>query len=122
MRRLSLHALAQAIGLPGKQEVDGSQVEALHRSGQQEAIERYCLSDVAQTAFLLLRYQLVQGVLPLAAYQRRCAGLLWALQRDSRLDWTLARVDRRRLLLWDGPNREDSEDHVPEAPWLSLPA
>ena len=34
---------------------------ALHLAGQLEALRAYCLSDVAQTAFLLLRFRLVRA-------------------------------------------------------------
>jgi len=60
-RMTSLDGAARLIGLPGKDGVDGSQVEGLYHAGQIEALRHYCLSDVAQTAFLFLRYRLVAG-------------------------------------------------------------
>src|SRR5262249_35638779 len=66
----SLDALARVIGLPGKLGVDGRQVEGLYHAGQLDTIKRYCLCDVAQTAFLFLRYRLMQGALEIAEYQR----------------------------------------------------
>ena len=54
-----LDAMARLIGLPGKVGVDGSQVEGLYNAGQLELIKNYCLSDVAQTAFLFLRFRLL---------------------------------------------------------------
>ena len=41
--------------------MDGSQIEALFNAGQMETIRNYCLCDVAQTAFLFLRYELLRG-------------------------------------------------------------
>jgi predicted PolB exonuclease-like 3'-5' exonuclease len=98
-RMTSLHGAARLIGLPGKDGVDGSQVEALYRTGQIEALRGYCLSDVAQTAFLFLRYRLLAGHLDRAAYTRAASDLLAALTADPRLATLAAHVDRPRLLL-----------------------
>ncbi|HEX7499145.1 MAG TPA: hypothetical protein VF524_02460, partial [Polyangia bacterium] len=85
--------------LPGKDGVDGSQVEALYRTGQIEALRGYCLSDVAQTAFLFLRYRLLAGLLDRAAYTKAATGLLEAIAADARLAPLVAHIDRSRLLL-----------------------
>ncbi len=98
-RMTSLHGAARLIGLPGKDGVDGSQVEALFRTGQIEALRGYCLSDVAQTAFLFLRYRLLTGLLDRTAYTRAASGLLSAIATDGRLSSMIARIDRTRLLL-----------------------
>lgn len=95
----SLDAIARVVGLPGKVGVDGSQVEGLYNAGQIDAIKKYCLSDVAQTAFLFMRYRLLQGVLDLAQYQRAALGLYDALAADGRVQPVLERIDRARLLL-----------------------
>jgi 3'-5' exonuclease len=98
-RMTSLHGAARLIGLPGKDGVDGSQVEALFRTGQIEALRGYCLSDVAQTAFLFLRYRLLAGLLDRAAYTQAATGLLSAVTADPRLASLAAHVNRNRLLL-----------------------
>lgn len=98
-RYISLNAAARLIGLPGKMDVDGSQVEALFRRGQLEVIRRYCLADVVQTAFLFLRFQLLQGDLALKAYRAAATDLLHALEEDGRVDELLQLADRERLLL-----------------------
>jgi predicted PolB exonuclease-like 3'-5' exonuclease len=95
----SLDAIARVIGLPGKVGVDGSQVEGLYQAGQIEAIRNYCLTDVAQTAFLFLRYRLLQGVLEPEGYRRAAQGLYDALAGDGRVQAVLERVDKTRLLL-----------------------
>ncbi len=95
----SLDALAHVIGLPGKVGVDGSQVEGLYKAGQLELIKKYCLTDVAQTAFLLLRYRLLQGQLDLAAYSRAAESLFTALDQDGRVAAVIEKIDRKRLLL-----------------------
>jgi predicted PolB exonuclease-like 3'-5' exonuclease len=90
----SLDAVARLIGLPGKLGVDGSQVEGLYQAGQLDAIERYCLGDVAQTAMLLLRFRLLQGVLAPDRYRAASAALLDALAGDARISEVLAATDR----------------------------
>nr|HEX4315931.1 ribonuclease H-like domain-containing protein [Kofleriaceae bacterium] len=94
----SLDSLVRLIGLPGKVGVDGSQVEGLYQAGQLEAIQRYCLADVAQTALLLLRFRLLQGQLPQDRYRAAAAALLDALAADGRVPDVLAATDRARLL------------------------
>lgn len=95
----SLDAIARVVGLPGKVGVDGSQVEGLYNAGQLPLIKNYCLTDVAQTAFLFLRYRLLQGALDIAAYQAAAGGLFAALEADGRVAPVLEKIDRRRLLL-----------------------
>lgn len=98
-RYISLDAAARLIGLPGKVGIDGSQVEALYHSGQLDAIKRYCLADVVQTAFLLLRFRLLQGQLDAATYRLRAAALLEATQADARVAMLVEQIERERLLL-----------------------
>jgi predicted PolB exonuclease-like 3'-5' exonuclease len=98
-RMISLHGAARLIGLPGKDGVDGSQVEALFRTGQIEALRGYCLSDVAQTAFLFLRYRLLTGALDRSTYHRVTTDLLTLIESDARLASLAAHVERERLLL-----------------------
>ena len=95
----SLDGAARVIGLPGKDGVDGSQVEGLFLAGQLESLRHYCLSDVAQTTFLLLRYRQVAGDIDRDHYRRAATGLLAALETDGRFQRLLDGVDRRRLLL-----------------------
>jgi predicted PolB exonuclease-like 3'-5' exonuclease len=97
----SLDGAARLIGLPGKTGVDGSQVEGLFHAGQIEALRRYCLSDVAQTAFLFLRWKLVSSQIDRDGYRRAASGLLASLEADGRFAALLDGVDRRRLLLSD---------------------
>ena len=94
-----LDAMARLIGLPGKVGVDGSQVEGLYNAGQLELIKNYCLSDVAQTAFLLLRFRLLQGALAPDRYRAVATALLDHFTADPRLAFLTTRIDRPRLLL-----------------------
>ncbi len=98
-RMTSLDGAARLIGLPGKDGLDGSGVEAMHQAGQIEALRQYCLSDVAQTAFLFLRYRLLVGLMDRPAYHRAATDLLAAFEADGRLARLVASVDRTRLLL-----------------------
>jgi predicted PolB exonuclease-like 3'-5' exonuclease len=100
-RMTSLDGAARTIGLPGKGSVDGSQVEGLYNAGQIETLRHYCLSDVAQTAFLFLRYRLVAGELDRDGYRHAAAGMLAALETDGRFGRLLDGVNRSRLLLSD---------------------
>jgi predicted PolB exonuclease-like 3'-5' exonuclease len=98
-RMTSLDGAARVIGLPGKTGVDGSQVEDLFLAGQLESLRHYCLSDVAQTAFLFLRYRLVAGDIEREHYRRAASGLLATLEADGRFARLLEGVNRPRLLL-----------------------
>ncbi len=59
--RGGFHLLAQLIGLPGKQGVDGAQVQALWEAGRLDEIDAYCRRDVIQTYLLFLRLELMRG-------------------------------------------------------------
>jgi hypothetical protein len=61
--------LLKMIGLPGKMEVDGSQVQELYEQGRLDEIHRYCRNDVVQTYFLFLRFELMRGRIDDSAYQ-----------------------------------------------------
>jgi len=98
-RMTSLDGAARLIGLPGKLGIDGSQVEGLFQAGEMDALRRYCLSDVAQTAFVLLRYRLVTRDISLDTYRRAAEGLLEALRADGRFGPLLEGIDRQTLLL-----------------------
>ena len=98
-RMTSLDGAARLIGLPGKDGIDGSQVEGLWSSGQRETVRSYCLTDVLQTAFVFLRARLLAGRLDRAAYRRAAEALLAAVASDPRVARLAERVDRARLLL-----------------------
>jgi predicted PolB exonuclease-like 3'-5' exonuclease len=93
-----LDAIARLIGLPGKVGVDGSQVEGLYAAGDLDAIEQYCLGDVAQTALLFLRFRLLQGQLAPDDYRARTDELLAALAGDARTAPIARGTDRAHLL------------------------
>jgi predicted PolB exonuclease-like 3'-5' exonuclease len=67
--RGGMDLLLKMIGLPGKMEVDGSQVQELYEQGRLDEIHRYCRNDVVQTYFLFLRVELMRGRIDDAAYR-----------------------------------------------------
>jgi 3'-5' exonuclease len=98
-RSVSLDAVARLVGLPGKVGVDGSQVEQLWKTGQLEAIKRYCLADVAQTALLFLRFRMLQGVLAPDECRDRTAELIAGLRKERRLAPLFAALDRGQVAM-----------------------
>lgn len=50
-----------ALGMPGKMDVDGTKVEEMIAAGKQREVDSYCLCDVAETAWLLVRFLHLQG-------------------------------------------------------------
>ena len=98
-RKPSLNALAQLIGLPGKMEVDGSQVSGMYEAGRHRDIRNYCLHDVVQTAFVFLRSELLNGRLDQNNYRTRARALWETLANDERVVEVLDRSDSDRVLL-----------------------
>ena len=79
---LSSHGTAQAapldlyaklIGLPGKQEVVGADVQGLYAAGDLDRIAAYCMTDVVQTYLLFLRCRLLDGTLTPDGYAESAA-------------------------------------------------
>lgn len=66
--RGGLDLLLKLIGMPGKGEIDGSQVQELYEAGRMEEIHRYCRNDVVQTYFLFLRVELMRGRIDRTTY------------------------------------------------------
>lgn len=97
-RSSSLDALTRLIGLPGKTGVDGSQVQGLYAEGKLADIQRYCLADVAQTAFLLMRFRLLQGQLDAEQYRACTQALIDELARDGRVNEVLDGMNVAHLL------------------------
>jgi 3'-5' exonuclease len=62
-RSFSLDVAAKLIGLPGKLDAKGADVQGMVDAGRVEQVRAYCMQDVAQTAALFLRVQLLRGVL-----------------------------------------------------------
>ena len=91
-----LDVYAKLVGLPGKVGVDGSQVAPMVHAGRIDEVNAYCLCDVAQTAALFLRVQLLRGVIDRARYVSLARGLLTFFDGDARLAPVMTSVDRAR--------------------------
>ncbi|HSW38761.1 MAG TPA: 3'-5' exonuclease, partial [Acidobacteriota bacterium] len=72
-RRSSLNVLAKLIGLPGKYNIEGDDVEYLYRQERLKEINQYCMIDVLQTYLLFLRVELLRGKLNPQAYGKAVA-------------------------------------------------
>ena len=71
--RGGFHLLANLIGLPGKGDVDGADVQGLWEAGRLGEIEAYCRRDVVQSYFLFLRMELVRGRITSEQYEAAMA-------------------------------------------------
>ncbi len=70
VRNLKLDTLCSMAGLPGKYDVSGDQVTDLYYAGELDKIREYCQSDVLNTYWLWLKYELLKGELTLEDYMR----------------------------------------------------
>ena len=76
-----LDLYAKLVGLPGKEDVAGADVQALYAEGAHDRIAAYCMTDVVQTFLLLLRLRLVEGSLTPDGYAESAAMAREALPR-----------------------------------------
>lgn len=98
--KAALHVWSRLLGMPGKEEVSGTDVSILWASGQRAAIADYCMTDIFRTASVLLRYALLRGLLSLAEYQVRASALLDYAEADVRTAG-LAYGTKRSVFLLD---------------------
>lgn len=86
VRGLKLDHICASMGLPGKYDVHGDQVLQLYYAGEQTKIDEYCRSDVLNTYWLFLKYELLRGKITKDDYlnyiavmgeflQKECAGM-----------------------------------------------
>jgi 3'-5' exonuclease len=94
-----LDVYARLVGFPGKVGVDGSQVLPLVTAGKLDEVNAYCLCDVAQTAAIFLRVELLRGTFDRDQYRARARALLAFVDDQPRLAPMTSRVDRARFLL-----------------------
>ncbi|MDX1809428.1 MAG: 3'-5' exonuclease [Sulfurospirillaceae bacterium] len=69
-RGLKLDILCSMIGAPGKYDVHGSEVMELFYEDKIEKIKEYCESDVLNTYWLFLKYELLKGNLTIEDFKR----------------------------------------------------
>jgi predicted PolB exonuclease-like 3'-5' exonuclease len=60
-RGLKLDVLCALVGAPGKHDVSGEKVFKLFYEGKIEKIKEYCESDVLNTYWLFLKYEILKG-------------------------------------------------------------
>ena len=94
-----LDIYAKLVGFPGKIGVDGSQVASMVAAGRLDEVDAYCLCDVAQTAAIFLRVDLLRGCFDRARYGELARGLLAFIDAEPRVDAVAKRIDRARFLL-----------------------
>jgi predicted PolB exonuclease-like 3'-5' exonuclease len=94
-----LDVYAKLVGFPGKVGVDGSQVAPMVRDGRIDEVNAYCLCDVAQTAALFLRVQLLRGVIERERFVTLGRNLLAFYDGEARLSPVMENTDRARYLL-----------------------
>jgi predicted PolB exonuclease-like 3'-5' exonuclease len=68
-----LDLYAKLVGLPGKEDVAGEDVQSLYSAGSLDRIAAYCMTDVVQTWLLFLRWRLVEGSLTQDGYDESVA-------------------------------------------------
>jgi 3'-5' exonuclease len=94
-----LDVIAKLCGMPGKVGIDGKDVGPMVHAGRLQEVRNYCLCDVAQTAGVFLRVQLVRGELEREAYLSAMRGLIAFIKADERLAPVAAALNEPRLLL-----------------------
>jgi len=94
-----LDVYSKLIGFPGKVGVDGSQVAPLVHAGRLDEVASYCLCDVAQTAAIFLRVELLRGTFDRPRYQDLARTLLTFIDEHPRLAAITAGIDRARFTL-----------------------
>ena len=92
-----LDAYARIVGFPGKVGVDGSQVLPLVNAGKIDEVNAYCLCDVAQTAAIFLRVELLRGTFDRARYRELAAAMLAFIDEQPRLALIRDKIDRARF-------------------------
>jgi predicted PolB exonuclease-like 3'-5' exonuclease len=74
-----LDLYAKLVGLPGKEDVAGEDVQSLYSAGALDRIAAYCMTDVVQTWLLYLRWRRVDGSLTRDGYDESVASAREAL-------------------------------------------
>jgi predicted PolB exonuclease-like 3'-5' exonuclease len=94
-----LDAYAKLVGFPGKVGVDGSQVQPMVHAGRLDEVNAYCLCDVAQTAAIFLRVELLRGTYDRARYQELARGMLTFIDEHPRLGAIAGKINRESFAL-----------------------
>jgi predicted PolB exonuclease-like 3'-5' exonuclease len=97
--RPSLLQCSQAIGMPGKVGIDGSQVAQYYADGKLDVIKEYGCLDVLQTGFILLRWLHMKGEISEDIYNTAVKRGLRLAEGRPLLEKAVAEMDEEILLL-----------------------
>jgi 3'-5' exonuclease len=103
-----LDVIAKLCGMPGKVGVEGKDVGPMIHAGRVGEVRNYCLCDVAQTAAVFLRVQLVRGEIATAVYCESMRRLIDLIKADPRLAPVATGLHESRLLLTEGSSGQGS--------------
>ncbi|WP_333023142.1 3'-5' exonuclease [Wolbachia endosymbiont of Pentidionis agamae] len=81
--RIKMNEVCAVLNLPGKINVDGSQVMSLYDTGKIQEIRDYCEMDVINTYLIYLRYIQHQGKMTTESYNKSIEELLIYLENSK---------------------------------------
>jgi 3'-5' exonuclease len=96
-----MDSYAKLVGFPGKVGVDGSQVLPMVHAGRLDEVNAYCLCDVAQTAAIFLRVELLRGSFDRPRYRELARAMLAFIDEQPRLGEIAAKINRPSFTLAD---------------------
>ena len=83
----SLTDIAQLIGAPGKYGIDGSKVTDYYLANDIKKIRDYCETDVLNTYFVFLRYQLISNNITRDNYKKLFEEIFSFLDKSDKEHW-----------------------------------
>ena len=83
----SLTDIAQLIGAPGKYGIDGSKVTDYYLANDIKKIRDYCETDVLNTYFVFLRYQLISNNITIDNYKKLLEEIFSFLDKSDKEHW-----------------------------------
>ena len=83
----SLTDIAQLIGAPGKYGIDGSKVTDYYLANEIKKIRDYCETDVLNTYFIFLRYQLISNNITKDNYKKLLEEIFSFLDKSDKEHW-----------------------------------
>lgn len=100
--RIPLDGVAKVIGLPGKMDITGKDVDTLWNLGDEtgkKKVREYCLCDVVQTGLIFQRWHHFAGRISTDDYRKAAASVLDNVGFTEATTRLLAEVDKRILLI-----------------------
>ena len=113
VRGLKLDTLCASLNLPGKYDVHGDQVMELFFDGKIDKINEYCESDVLNTYWLFLKYELLRGNLTLDDYADDISVMSeWLAANCAQMGYTpvFCEAVERELVRLETQNYEDEPE------------